>query len=180
MGVLVRTPAAVEALGRVEVNCLDKTDTLTGNRLTVKVAHACPGVTKSSLLAAAALASPAIDDEHVTRHSTDTAVAEYCAARGLTPSCLSVPGVRSAGLSGVALARCLSGVPGVPGVPMAGPVQPAAPVRLPTVPRYEPAGDYLAVRTLRGQGDGLAPLAGVAGERIGCTESAAPPLSTAY
>ena len=78
-GVLVRTPAAVEALGRVEVICFDKTGTLTENRLTVKVAHACPGVTRRSLLAAAALASPALDQEHVTRHSTDAAVAEYAA-----------------------------------------------------------------------------------------------------
>jgi len=78
-GVLVRTPAAVEALGRVEVICFDKTGTLTENRLTVKVAHACPGVTRRSLLAAAALASPALEQEHGTRHSTDAAVSEYAA-----------------------------------------------------------------------------------------------------
>ena len=107
VGVLVRTPAAVEALGRLEVICFDKTGTLTENRLTVKVAHACPGVTRRSLLAAAALASPAIDDEPVTRHSTDTAVAEYCAPhRPQRDAELPFRPGRpfSAGLSGVTLA----------------------------------------------------------------------------
>jgi len=105
-GVLVRKPAAIEALGRVEVICFDKTGTLTQNRLTVKVARTCPRVTRRSLLAAAALASPAVGDQRAT-HSTDAAVAEYCggdrpAADGELPFRPGRP--FSAGLAGDSLA----------------------------------------------------------------------------
>jgi len=106
-GVLVRTPAAVEALGRVEVICFDKTGTLTENRLTVKVARTCAGVTKRSLVVAAALASPAFGDEDGARHSTDAAVSEFCAGRR-PPSDADLPFRAgrpfSAGLSGGTLA----------------------------------------------------------------------------
>ncbi len=106
-GVLVRTPAAVEALGRVEVICFDKTGTLTQNRLSVKVAHPCPGVSKRSLLTAAALASPPAGGELASRQSTDAAVARYAARH--RPPCDGQLPFRSgrpfsAGLSGNILA----------------------------------------------------------------------------
>ena len=95
-GVLVRAPAAIEALGRVEVICFDKTGTLTANRLSVKVVQRCPGVSERSLRAAAGLASPVAGQR--LAQSTDAAVAVYCGElRELsgTRSCRSAP----AGLS---------------------------------------------------------------------------------
>ena len=78
-GVLVRSPAAVEALGRVGVVCFDKTGTLTQNRLTVHTARPMRGVSMTTLLWGAGLAAPACDDDDVHRHATDAAVASYCA-----------------------------------------------------------------------------------------------------
>lgn len=107
LGVLVRTPSAVETLGRVEVVCFDKTGTLTENRLSVRTYHLCPGVRRARLLEAAALASPALGDERGTRHSTDAAVATYCSRH--RPACDAELPFRpgrpfSSGLSGARLA----------------------------------------------------------------------------
>jgi len=105
-GVLVRAPAAIEVLGRVEVICFDKTGTLTANRLSVKVTHRCPGVSERALQAAAGLASPAATgDGHV--QSTDAAVAAYSGG-GRLPRDAELPfrsgRAFSAGLSGETLA----------------------------------------------------------------------------
>lgn len=74
-GVLVRTPRSVEALGRIDVVCFDKTGTLSENRLRVtKVQHA-DGVTREQVLECASRATPAKNGER-HEHATDAAVAE--------------------------------------------------------------------------------------------------------
>lgn len=83
--VLVRTPRAVEALGRVDVVCFDKTGTLSENRLQVVAVRPTPrtGATQPSLLAAAGLATPRpTQGEHAT-HATDAAV--ISAVDGVVP-----------------------------------------------------------------------------------------------
>ncbi|MFJ9770543.1 HAD-IC family P-type ATPase [Kitasatospora sp. NPDC101157] len=81
-GVLVRTPRALEALGRMDTVCFDKTGTLTENRLRVtRVAtadgarHPADDPTAVDVLRTAARACPPADeDEAVHAHSTDEAV----------------------------------------------------------------------------------------------------------
>jgi cation-transporting ATPase I len=51
---LVRVPRSVEALGRVDVVCFDKTGTLSENRLRVTTVEPAPGCTRKQLLAFAA------------------------------------------------------------------------------------------------------------------------------
>lgn len=117
-GVLARTPAAVEALGRVEVICFDKTGTLTENALSVKVAHPCPAVSEETLKAAAALATPVSGADGLRRQSTDAAVAQFADEhRPLCDAELSFRSGRpySAGLSGTLLA-----VKGAPETVLAG------------------------------------------------------------
>ncbi|MCS7173151.1 MAG: HAD-IC family P-type ATPase, partial [Armatimonadetes bacterium] len=89
-GVLPRRPAAVEALGRVSVLCVDKTGTLTRGQLRVQRLVTAAGTEDVSplvsdparrLLAAAALASPSLDRGDALAHSTDAAILE--AARAL-------------------------------------------------------------------------------------------------
>ncbi|MFD8706809.1 HAD-IC family P-type ATPase [Kitasatospora sp. NPDC059648] len=81
-GVLVRTPRALEALGRMDTVCFDKTGTLTENRLRVtRVAtadgarHPADDPTAVTVLRMAARACPpAHENEAVHAHSTDEAV----------------------------------------------------------------------------------------------------------
>ena len=84
-GVLVRTPRAVEALGRVETVCFDKTGTLTENHLRVVcgVPHATnpqgpfPGAADpraAEVLRAAARACTEPRDERGHAHATDEAI----------------------------------------------------------------------------------------------------------
>ncbi|WP_435821469.1 HAD-IC family P-type ATPase [Kitasatospora aureofaciens] len=81
-GVLVRTPRALEALGRMDTVCFDKTGTLTENRLRVtRVAtadgarHPADDPTTAAVLRMAARACPPADDDRtVHAHSTDEAV----------------------------------------------------------------------------------------------------------
>ncbi|KUI17612.1 haloacid dehalogenase [Mycobacterium sp. GA-1285] len=74
-GVLVRTPRSVEALGRIDVVCFDKTGTLSENRLRVTKVHHADGVTRGQVLECAARATPAKNgDRH--EHATDAAVIE--------------------------------------------------------------------------------------------------------
>ncbi|MBS9533211.1 cation-translocating P-type ATPase [Mycobacterium sp. M1] len=74
-GALVRVPRAVEALGRLDVVCFDKTGTLSENRL--RVTRVCPvdGRTDADVLHAALHAAPwAHGDAHA--HATDQAIIE--------------------------------------------------------------------------------------------------------
>ncbi|WP_083341731.1 cation-translocating P-type ATPase [Mycobacterium talmoniae] len=74
-GALVRVPRAVEALGRVDVVCFDKTGTLSQNRLRVAQVHPAPRHSREEVLRCAAHATPATaGGRHV--HATDTAIAE--------------------------------------------------------------------------------------------------------
>ncbi|MGV0626801.1 HAD-IC family P-type ATPase [Mycolicibacter minnesotensis] len=58
-GVLVRVPRSVEALGRVDVVCFDKTGTLSENRLRVTEVREVDGHSRDEVLRCAALATPA-------------------------------------------------------------------------------------------------------------------------
>ncbi len=78
-GALVRVPRAVEALGRIDVVCFDKTGTLSENRLRVAHIHAAPGFSDDEVLRCAAHAAPATNgDPHV--HATDVAIVEAALA----------------------------------------------------------------------------------------------------
>lgn len=92
-GARVRRPAAVEALGRVDVACVDKTGTLTEGRLAVHVVatrdeewDVVPGtapVDARRILLAGALASPHPDALDAAAHSTDAAIIRAAEAAGL-------------------------------------------------------------------------------------------------
>lgn len=80
-GVLVRTPRALEALGRMDTICFDKTGTLTENRLhvarTVTADGSCDPADApraGRLLRWAALACPPPGDGAAQAHATDAAV----------------------------------------------------------------------------------------------------------
>ena len=78
-GALVRVPRSVEALGRIDVVCFDKTGTLSENRLRVAQIHPAPGYSREEVLRCAAQAAPASNgDPHV--HATDAAIVEAAAA----------------------------------------------------------------------------------------------------
>ncbi len=83
-GALVRVPRAVEALGRVEVVCFDKTGTLSENRLRVAEVHPVAEHSRDDVLRCAAQAAPA-DDGNPHVHATDEAIikaADAVAASG--------------------------------------------------------------------------------------------------
>ncbi|MFE5588429.1 HAD-IC family P-type ATPase, partial [Kitasatospora sp. NPDC056531] len=80
-GVLVRTPRALEALGRMDTVCFDKTGTLTENRLRVTrvgttdgALHPADDPAATPVLRMAARACPPADDTAVHAHSTDEAI----------------------------------------------------------------------------------------------------------
>jgi magnesium-transporting ATPase (P-type) len=74
-GALVRVPRSVEALGRVDVVCFDKTGTLSENRLRVARVHPVDGYSRDEVLRFAAHAAPASNGSpHV--HATDRAIIE--------------------------------------------------------------------------------------------------------
>ncbi|WP_156747004.1 cation-translocating P-type ATPase [Mycobacterium sp. E2733] len=78
-GALVRVPRSVEALGRIDVVCFDKTGTLSQNRLRVAEVVAAPGTSREEVLRCAAHAAPASNgNPHV--HATDVAIVEAAAA----------------------------------------------------------------------------------------------------
>ncbi len=78
-GALVRVPRSVEALGRIDVVCFDKTGTLSENRLRVADVHEAPGYSREEVLRCAAHAAPPSNgDPHV--HATDVAIVEAAAA----------------------------------------------------------------------------------------------------
>lgn len=80
-GVLVRVPRSVEALGRVDVVCFDKTGTLSKNRLRVSQVHPATGFTEHDVLHCAASAAPVPNGTRQV-HATDNAIVEGAAAAG--------------------------------------------------------------------------------------------------
>ncbi|WSY64942.1 cation-translocating P-type ATPase [Nocardia sp. NBC_00881] len=74
-GALVRSPRSVEALGRVDVVCFDKTGTLSENRLRVTRVHAATGLSDDDVLIHAVRATP-LANGGPHEHATDSAVAE--------------------------------------------------------------------------------------------------------
>ncbi|HYB34442.1 MAG TPA: cation-translocating P-type ATPase [Mycobacterium sp.] len=79
-GALVRIPRSVEALGRVDVVCFDKTGTLSENRLRVAQVHPAPGYSREEVLRCAAHATPPALDGGRHIHATDSAIIEAAAA----------------------------------------------------------------------------------------------------
>ncbi len=77
-GALVRVPRSVEALGRIDVVCFDKTGTLSENRLRVAQVHPAPGFTREEVLRCAAHAAPA-SNGGPQAHATDVAIVEAAA-----------------------------------------------------------------------------------------------------
>ncbi|WP_156657732.1 cation-translocating P-type ATPase [Mycobacterium kyorinense] len=78
-GALVRVPRSVEALGRVEVICFDKTGTLSENRLRVAHVHPVSTYSREDVLHCAAQAAPA-PESAAHAHATDQAIVEAAAA----------------------------------------------------------------------------------------------------
>lgn len=74
-GALVRSPRSVEALGRVDVVCFDKTGTLSENRLQVTTVHAASGLSDDDVRLHALRAVP-LANGGPHEHATDHAVAE--------------------------------------------------------------------------------------------------------
>ena len=83
-GALVRVPRSVEALGRIDVVCFDKTGTLSENRLRVAEVRRAPGHSPEDVLRHAAHATPA-GNGGPQAHATDAAILE-AAARSLNGS----------------------------------------------------------------------------------------------
>jgi cation-transporting ATPase I len=90
---MVRRLSAVEALGRVDVACTDKTGTLTQGQLAVSlIADTTQEVSMSNelppsmshILLTAALASPSPDAPDVSAHPTDTAIVQAAQHVGFT------------------------------------------------------------------------------------------------
>ena len=78
-GALVRIPRSVEALGRVDVVCFDKTGTLSENRLRVAQVHPVAGYSREDVLRFAAHAAPAANGGAQV-HATDRAIIEAALA----------------------------------------------------------------------------------------------------
>ncbi|OBF63446.1 haloacid dehalogenase [Mycobacterium sp. 852002-50816_SCH5313054-b] len=83
-GALVRVPRSVEALGRIDVVCFDKTGTLSENRLRVAQVRPAPGHSPEEVLRDAAHAAPAANG-NPQAHATDVAIVE-AARRSLNGS----------------------------------------------------------------------------------------------
>ena len=78
-GALVRIPRSVEALGRVDVVCFDKTGTLSENRLRVAQVHPVGGYSRDDVLRFAAHAAPDANGG-LQVHATDRAIIEAALA----------------------------------------------------------------------------------------------------
>lgn len=72
-GVLVRSPRSIEALGRVDVVCFDKTGTLSENRLRVAAVERVDGWSEDEILEVAARSALARPGDEVF-HSTDSSI----------------------------------------------------------------------------------------------------------
>ena len=75
-GVLVRSPRSIEALGRVDVVCFDKTGTLSENKLRVVTVQPKPGWAARDVLDCAAHTCPKELAGQALLHATDVAVLE--------------------------------------------------------------------------------------------------------
>ena len=92
--VLVRNPRAIEALGRIEVLCIDKTGTLTRGRIELELVSDGVAAVRStdwaarhrSVLAAALRASPDPNGERSLPHFTDRAVVGAAIDAGIDTS----------------------------------------------------------------------------------------------
>lgn len=73
-GILVRSPRSIEALGRVDVVCFDKTGTLSENELRVTTVQPRPGWQRVDVLACASRTCPETVTEQPLQHATDIAV----------------------------------------------------------------------------------------------------------
>ncbi|MGW1678388.1 HAD-IC family P-type ATPase [Saccharopolyspora sp. NPDC002376] len=90
-GVLVRSPATIEALGRVDALCFDKTGTLTQGRIALgQVSDGRSSQSTADLdeqhrevVAAGVRATPRQNDEHPLPHLTDQAVLDGARAAGV-------------------------------------------------------------------------------------------------
>ncbi|BBZ46067.1 cation-translocating P-type ATPase [Mycobacterium parmense] len=78
-GALVRVPRSVEALGRIDVVCFDKTGTLSQNRLRVAEVRPAADHSREEVLRCAAHAAPPTNgNPHI--HATDAAIVEAAAS----------------------------------------------------------------------------------------------------
>ena len=85
-GALVRVPRSVEALGRIDVVCFDKTGTLSENRLRVSQVHPAESYSREDVLRCAALAAPDANGGPQV-HATDRAIIEAAqSVNGSSPS----------------------------------------------------------------------------------------------
>lgn len=84
-GALVRVPRSVEALGRIEVVCFDKTGTLSENRLRVSQVHPAAGYSREEVLRCAVHAAP-VTNGATQVHATDVAIVEAGADVDGSPS----------------------------------------------------------------------------------------------
>lgn len=78
-GALVRVPRSVEALGRIDTVCFDKTGTLSENRLRVSRVQPAPGYVPERVLRCAAHAAP-LTNGGPQLHATDVAIVEAATA----------------------------------------------------------------------------------------------------
>jgi magnesium-transporting ATPase (P-type) len=119
-GALVRIPRSVEALGRVEVVCFDKTGTLSENRLRVTRVRPVAGHSDDDVLRCAVNAAPAPEGA-LHAHATDQAVLE--AAARIAGPLWSTPDAHLPFRSGRAFSASVSGrelvVKGAPEVVLA-------------------------------------------------------------
>ena len=91
-GALVRVPRSVEALGRIDVVCFDKTGTLSENRLRVAQIHPASGYSREEVLRCAVHAAP-VTNGGAQVHATDVAIVEAgeAAASESTPATAHLP-----------------------------------------------------------------------------------------
>jgi cation-transporting P-type ATPase I len=121
-GALVRIPRSVEALGRVDVVCFDKTGTLSENRLRVAQVYPAPGFSRDQVLRYAAHATPPALNGGRHIHATDNAIVEAAnAVNGSSP--MSEPEAHLPFRSGRSFSASVSGseltVKGAPEVVLA-------------------------------------------------------------
>jgi Cu+-exporting ATPase len=116
-GVLVRNPAALERLEKIDTLCLDKTGTLTGGRPEVSAVVLAPGVEEARLFALAAAL------EARSEHPLGLAILRAARERGVVPAAVQEFSVRPGGGVAGRVDGCAvrAGTPGFAGVPAQAP-----------------------------------------------------------